>query len=250
MAKISTKNLSTLPDVLQLQRLCKSLATLDAIISDDWSLRYYSYNKNWDKENKEEFFEMRDGSGDEFKILFNQYGAIINGFAHESQMSNWIEREVPPSTFMDKLGKFFGKKETDISQKIWKGVIDSVPPEFKAFILEEPVKSSGTTFCIWRKFTDDKWNIGNIQFPNDDYGDGSVELLYILNNDPSTYVEWAIEYYDEFFEDHELNVKLVKHIYDHELLTKEIVDQINPEIMNYEALKNDFNEIGYDYSGF
>ena len=32
---------------------------------------------------------MRNGSGDEYFILFNLHGAIMKGFAHESPMSPW-----------------------------------------------------------------------------------------------------------------------------------------------------------------
>ncbi len=41
---ISTRDLSQLPDVDPLRRLMQSLAMLDAILSPDWELRYYSFN--------------------------------------------------------------------------------------------------------------------------------------------------------------------------------------------------------------
>lgn len=249
MTKISTRHLPGLPDIETLQRLCKSLATLDAVICREWEYRYYSYNNAWDKDKQEACFSMRNGSGDEFQVLFSQHGSIINGHAHESEMSNWIEKEIQPVTFNEKLNNLFGRKKTIMEQQIWKGVVDSIPDEFKAFIFGEPVKSKGTTFCIWRKTTDDKWNIGNIQFPKDKYGDGSEDLLYIFDNNPATYKKWATEYYEEQFGAHKLKLDLVKHIYDSKPLTKNIVSGLNPNIDDFDKLKDDLNEIGYAYDG-
>jgi len=247
MTKISTKNLAELPDIRTLQRLCKSLATLDAVICPEWEYRYYSYNNAWDKEQGEEYFHMRNGSGDEFQVLFNHQGSIINGCAHESEMYQWIEKEIPPVTLAEKFANLFGKKKTVTEQRIWKGVVDTVPNEFKDFVFGEPIKSKGTTFCIWRKSSEEKWNIGKVQFPKDKYGDGSADLLYILDCNPATYKKWASEYYEEQFEDHKLKLELVKHVYDFKPLTKEVVLGLNPRFEDFEKLKNDLDEIGYAY---
>src|SRR5882762_5224323 len=123
--------------------------------------------------------QMRNGSGDEFLVLFNKAGAVINGFAHESVMSRRKERPVkPPGLF----AKLFGKKKTELRQSIWEGVVDTVPGVFTSFIFGEPIASIGTTFCIWRRYTDNSWQIGNIHLPADVYGDGSEDLLFILDN--------------------------------------------------------------------
>ena len=143
MFELSTQNLSLLPSSKKLKDLCKSISTLEAIISPEWGDRYYSYNNQWSE--TEEVFELRDGQGDQMLILFDYKGVIINGFAHESIMNKW------------------------------KGVIEQVPKEFQEFIYEEPVKSIGTTFCIWKMNSDEKWQIGDIEFPEDNYLDGSAE---------------------------------------------------------------------------
>ncbi|MFY7911026.1 MAG: hypothetical protein ACOVO2_15775 [Emticicia sp.] len=247
MASISTKNLSKIPDIETLKRLCKSLATLDAIICREWEFRYYSYDKNWDKAKGEEYFEMRNGSGDEFHILFCKDGCVINGQAHESEMCNWTEIETQPKTLKGKLSSLLGKTEKELVQTIWKGVVDELPKEFHEFIFGEPIKSKGTTFCIWRLNTDNKWNIGNINFPNDEYGDGSEDLIYILDNAPKTYKKWATEYYEETFEERKLNLEVVKQIYEHKPITKKIIEQLNPELDDIDELKNDLDEIGYEY---
>ncbi|MBK7691913.1 MAG: hypothetical protein IPJ31_12645 [Bacteroidetes bacterium] len=247
MTKISTKNISKIPDIDSLKKLCKALATLDAIICREWELRYYSYDKNWDTTNSEEFFSMRDGSGDEFQILFCKEGSIINGQALESEMCNWKEIEVKPKTLKEKISNAFGKKETEMVQTIWKGVVDELPTEFNHFIFGEPIKSKGTTFCIWRLNNQTEWNIGNIEFPKDKYGDGSEDLIYILDNEPKTYKKWALEYFDETFEEHKLQLELVQHIYDNKPLTKEIILKINPQLDDFQELKIELDEIGYEY---
>lgn len=56
---ISTKELN-LPDRQKLQTICKVISVLDAILSQEWEYRYYSYNNKWSE--NEEFFEIRDGS--------------------------------------------------------------------------------------------------------------------------------------------------------------------------------------------
>jgi len=245
--KISTKNLENLTEIETLKKLCKSISTLDAIICREWEFRYYSYQKNWDKELGEECMEMRNGSGDQFFILFTKFGAVINGFAHESEMANWNEIEIEQKGFIKKM---FGKKETEMKQNIWNGVIETVPKEFKSFLLGEPIKSIGTTFCIWRKYEDKTWKVGDIEFPKDIYSDGSADLLNILDNNPATYRKWALDYYDEHFENTKLKLETIKHIYDLKTITKEIILELNPEIEDFDELKAELKEIGYEKIDF
>jgi hypothetical protein len=228
LKKISTSDLTALPDINTLKKLCKSLATLDAIISRDWEYRYYSYDDN--------FFEMRDGEGDHFQIFFTADGAIINGLAHESEMNRWNTVAIKPVSLSEKIAALFGRKKTEQVQKIWPGVVDSVPKEFK-----ELIKPFGATFCIWRKYTDHKWQIGNIEFPKNKYKDGSEELLSILDNDPATYREWAIDYY----EDVKIKVAVVKHIYEFLPVNEKIVTALNPDLEDIDGLKQELDEIGY-----
>lgn len=84
---VTKKRLEAIPDISSLKKLSQSLATLDAIMSPEWDYRYYSFNSNW--ATGEMMASMRNGSGDEYFILFNSQGAIMKGFAHESAMSPW-----------------------------------------------------------------------------------------------------------------------------------------------------------------
>ena len=211
MNELSTQNLELLPRKEELKNLCKSISVLEAILCPEWEYRYYSYNNNWSEE--EEVFEMRDGQGDQMLILFNKNGVVINGFAHESIMRNW------------------------------KGIRENIPDEFKEFIFGEPVKSIGTTFCIWQTKSDRKWQVGDINFPENNYLDGSKDLLKILDGKPDTYKNWAIEYYEL----DELSIELVEKVYNHKLLTKELINKMNPKLSDIDKLESDLKEIGYKY---
>jgi hypothetical protein len=152
---ISTRDYSLLPDRERLQRVCKAISVLDAIISQEWEYRYYSYNNKW--ADNEEFCEMRNGSGDQMLVLFRQDGCIINGFAHELEQQN-----------KEKLTK-------------------NLPSIFDEFIFGEPVKTIGTTFCLWT--TEQRnWQVGQIE----NYEDNSEEMLNILDGSPQTYINLGV----------------------------------------------------------
>jgi hypothetical protein len=119
-----------LPDIDGLRDLCRSLAVLDAILSPEWEYRYHSFNGDWSRE--EEVASMRNGSGDEYSIVFSPAGAYVRGFAHESVMSPYANEDHEP----------------------WPGVLDSVPEVFRAgvrkpaFCDEDGVPA--VTVCLWR----------------------------------------------------------------------------------------------------
>ena len=207
--------LSILPDVESLKKLSQSLAMLDAIISPDWEYRYYSFNTKWDK--NEMMASMRNGSGDEYFIWFTSQGAIIKGFAHESPMSPFVNEPI----------------------KGWKGILDNVPSEFKEFLTEPAFSIEATTFCIWRKFTDSSWQIGEIDYPDENDPDGMEDLLFVFDGKPETYKDFAEEYYKK-----EIPISSIKGLYEHRILTKELVQTINIEI-SIKDLQKDINEIGY-----
>jgi len=160
---------------------------------------------------------MRNGSGDEYFILFNPYGAIIKGFAYESSMSPYATPSGHP----------------------WAGMLDSVPAEFEDFLSEPAFSIESTTFCIWRKYTDLSWQIGKIDYPLGDNPDGSEDLLSILDEQPSTYKEFAERYYEK-----RVILSAVEHIYQHKALTPEIVAALNADV-SMGTLQSDIEEIGY-----
>lgn len=140
---VQKQRLASLPDVESLKRLSQSLAMLDAILSPDWESRYYSFNSKWSA--GEMMASMRDGSGDDYFILFNSSGAIIKGFAQESPMSPFVNEPI----------------------KVWQGVLESVPSEFQDFLSEPSFSIEATTFCIWRRYSDSSWQVGDIAYPEE-----------------------------------------------------------------------------------
>ncbi|MEO6655099.1 MAG: hypothetical protein ABIO36_03375 [Pyrinomonadaceae bacterium] len=85
LVMVTKARLNELANIENLERLCKSLAMLDAIMSPEWEYRYFSFNSKW--ADRERLASMRNGSGDEYYIWFGAIGAIIKGFDHESEMS-------------------------------------------------------------------------------------------------------------------------------------------------------------------
>ena len=67
---ISTRDLSALADPTTLEKLTQSIAMLEAIVSPEWEYRYFSFNRLWDESKGERMASMRNGSGDEYFIVF------------------------------------------------------------------------------------------------------------------------------------------------------------------------------------
>lgn len=207
---ISTQNYAALPPAADLQRLCKALAVLDAINSPDWEYRYYSYNPVWSDD--EQLLEMRDGEGDQMLVLFCPEGCIINGFSPE------------------------------YDQPAKAQVTRGLPAAFESFMFGEPVNSIGTTFCLWYTPAHG-WQRG----PVENTDDGSEELLYIFDNQPATYAEWATEYYTDESDKKPVTAAAVAPIYRQEPLTKARALALVDEVADWTMLATDLQEIGYPY---
>lgn len=205
---ISTKDYTFLPDAQKLKSICKAISVLDAILSQEWEYRYYSYNNNWS--DHEEFFEMRDGSGDQMLVLFTQNDCVINGFAHEYKQQD--------------------------KQKL----TENLPPIFNEFIFGEPVNSIGTTFCLW-SIEQKNWQTGKLE----NVDDNSEEMLNIFDGNPQTYINWATEYFEESYKESGIPLETVEKIYTCQTLTKEMVLSIVEELEDWEQLEADLKEIGH-----
>lgn len=71
----------SLPSPRELERICRGLATLDAILMPDWEYRYYSFNAAWAP--SERMASMRNGEGDDWFIVFSLAGAFLKSLWHE-----------------------------------------------------------------------------------------------------------------------------------------------------------------------
>jgi hypothetical protein len=209
-----------LPDIPTLRDRCRALAVLDAALSPEWAYRYYSFNSRWAP--NEEMASMRNGSGDEYSIVFGPAGVFIRGFDHESPMSPYALDPPRP----------------------WPGVVDEVPDVF-AHCVNEPAFSLdgvlGASVCVWRQSSDSRWQSGTISFPEGSSDpDGSGWLFELLVDDsPTAYRRFAEEYYEV-----SVNQEAVRHCYSLRPLTDELVRSLNPEL-SFGDLSEDAAEIGY-----
>jgi len=207
---IATNNLQLLPGNKTLQSACKAMAVLDAILCQDWVYRYYSYNSQWSE--GEEFFEMRNGEGDQLLVLFRNEGAVINGYFSEAEQGE-----------KDKL-------------------TDQLPEVFHEFIFGEPVNSAGTTFCVWQ-LNNTPWTTGIPAADNDH----SEELLSPLDGTPATYVKWATDYFKGSYKETGIPLETVARIFALEPLTKEMVLSLVDHLEDWNQLTEDLIEISYPY---
>ena len=138
---ISTRDLTLLPDVDGLRRTLQSMAMLDAVLCPEWQDRYYSFNAAWGI--GQQMGSMRNGSGDDFFAHFGPAGCWVKGFAHEYPMSPYSESP----------------------KRVWSGVLDSVPDEFAGCLREPAFTVEDVTFCIWRRYGDNRWQVGPVAFP-------------------------------------------------------------------------------------
>ena len=188
---------------------------LDAILMPEWEHRYYSFNSKWAE--NEQMASMRNGQGDGWYCGFGLPGAFLKGFDHESLMSPWT-MEIP---------------------KVWPGVLETVPEVFKSFASEPAFSMKDTTFCIWRSIQDPRWSVGKISFPVGDDPDGSEWMLSIFDGNPSSYMEFAADYYER-----PVSLRAIQRIYGHSPLTSELVRELNSTV-EFASLLPDAAEIGY-----
>ncbi len=207
---ISTKKPTSLPDRKSLQRMCKAISVLDAILSQEWEYRYYSYNSAWTKQ--EECFEMRGDQGDQMLILFREEGCVINGFAHEAEQQDKTK------------------------------VTKNLPAMFDKFIFGEPVNSIGTTFCLWTTASE-SWQVGELK----KHDDNSAEMLAIFDGRPQTYIDWATEYFEESYKERGIPLDTVVSIYQEKTLTRKMVLSIVDDLEDWKQLEADLKEIDYPY---
>lgn len=186
------------------------MSVLDAVLCQDWVYRYHSYNSEWSE--GEEFFEMRNGEGDQLLILFRAEGTVINGFSADAEQ---VEKE----------------KLTAL-----------LPEVFHEFIFAEPVQSVGTTFCVWKLVGKD-WQTGILS----DIDDHSQELLSPLDGQASTYQKWATTYFEGSYPEQGIPLHIVSSIYDQEPLTAEMVQLLSTQLEDWEQLQEDLMEISYPY---
>lgn len=200
----------SLPGIQEMLQLSQALAVLDAILCPEWEYRYFSFNASWGENQR--LGSMRNGEGDDWLVYFNDLGAVIKGFAHQSPMA------------------------TDCP---WPGVLDHLPDEFSDFRNEAAFSIPQTTFCLWRLNDDSSWNVGPVELPEGTDPDGSKLLLPFLDGNPETYRQWGESYYAA-----RINPRAVEHIYRHDPLNPFIIKSLNMDVQ-LDEVRHEIQEIGY-----
>jgi hypothetical protein len=168
-----------LPAVDVLRKRCPALAVLECVI--DGGEPYYTYTREW---GADEAALMRNGSGDEWAVVFTADGAFIRVFDHESAMTPYRASD----------------------RGLWPGLLAGMPAVFGVHV-EEPAFCDDdgqflATAVLWRLPSDDRWQAGaGITFPPprgryDSGPDGSVMLEILLDDIADRYVAFADDYYE------------------------------------------------------
>ncbi len=207
-----------LPDIGAVRRVSRALAVLDLVLGgDDDILPFFAFDARWSE--TEEAALMRDGSGNEYSIVFSPAGAFAYGFDHESPMSPYTS-----------------------GMHLWPGLLDGVPEVFHAARDEPAFCDEGVpraTVCFWRTATDDAWRSGPVEVN----GDGANYLFDLLaDGRPEAYLSFAEDYFGV-----ELDIEPIRHIYALMPLTEYVVSSLNRE-RRLPDLTDGIAEIGYPRS--
>lgn len=72
-----------MPEPAALLRTCRGIAALDAMLSESWESRYYSFDRGWDPKGGVQVASMRNGCGDDWFIAFTPADVFVKAFWHE-----------------------------------------------------------------------------------------------------------------------------------------------------------------------
>jgi hypothetical protein len=211
-----------LPAIDVLRNRCQALAVLECVIGGGEPC--YTYDREW---GADEAALMRNGSGDEWAVVFTEDGAFIRVFDHESAMTPYRAPD----------------------HELWPGLLDGMPAEFGVHV-EEPAfcDEDGqllATAVLWRLHGDDRWQAGaGITFPpprgpHDSGPDGSGMLDILLDDIADRYVAFAEDYYGT-----RVDRSAVEHIITRIPLTDAVVRALDPEA-TLADLRADVVAIGY-----
>ena len=208
-----------LPDPPTVRRISRALAVLDLILNDDDDLlNFFSFDARWSE--TEEAALMRDGSGNEYSIVFSPAGAFAYGFDHESPMSPYANGHKP-----------------------WPGLLDGVPEVFHAARDEKAFSDDGVpraTVCFWRTTDAPVWSSGPVESAHRDGADRLFEL--VADGRPEAYLTFAEEYYEVA-----LDLDAIRHVYALMPLSEYVVTSLNRQ-RRLRDLSEGIAEIGYPRS--
>ncbi|GAA3255176.1 hypothetical protein ACFO1B_47910 [Dactylosporangium siamense] len=190
-----------LPSIDVLRQRCRALAMLDVIVGGD----YYTYDLAW---GIDQAASMRNGSGEEYDVVFTTDGVFIRGVYHESPLFQ-------------------------ANGHMWPGLLDGLPDEFSSQVTEpafsHPDGTLYASFVLWRRTEDDRWHAGdNIDFrPASDVEvdpDGSWLLDILFDDITEKYHQHAEEVYQV-----DVPRPAIDHVVALRPLTDAVIRALNPE---------------------
>ncbi|MBB4741875.1 hypothetical protein BJY16_005334 [Actinoplanes octamycinicus] len=205
-----------LPAIEVVRQRCKALTVLDAIVEGD----YYTYEPAW---GAGEAAAMRNGSGEEYDIVFTEHGVFIRGLYHESPMIQIAEG------------------------RLWPGLLDGLPEEFRPQVDEPAFSWDGrlnATFVLWRRTGDDRWHAGDgIDLSPADVDEEDPDGSWLLDVLFDDIAEQYAQYADEVLEI-ELPPAAIEHVVAFRPLTGEAIRALNPDA-DLAHVRSEAARIGY-----
>lgn len=193
------------------------MAMLDAILCPDPLNRYFTFGGAWIPERQGTSASMRNGSGDEYDIVFDDSGVFIRGLDHKSPMADG---------------------------ESWPGLTESVPHVFHEYVYNSVFSYEDdlqATVVIWRQTDDEHWSCGDIHFPEGHQDpDGSARLFSIVLDGTASAYKLHAE------DQHEIHVNLgaVRELFAGTPLTNDLLHRLNPSL-SITDLAEDATVIGY-----
>jgi hypothetical protein len=146
-----------LPPPTALERICRGLAALDAMLCAEWEGRLYSFNQAWNPDRGERMASMRSGSGDDWFLVFAPGGVFLKAFWHE----------------------YPGE---DVA-----AIYEGLPDSLAAQLTEPAFSMADVTFGGWHDGT--RWTLRGNAAP-------MLDELTMLTGDPMRYQAYASSYFE------------------------------------------------------
>ena len=153
---------------------------------------------------------IRNGSGDDVFVLFNEHGCFVKGYSHE----------FPTPSFPSK--SFY----------------DSVPAVLQEAAIEPAFSPNNVSYCFWRLHGWEEWQSA---VDESELDPNAFFLLYDLTYLPVSYTRFAQEYFEK-----EVDPTIVADILKGVPISASMATALNSEI-DFNSLKTDVQEIGLPY---
>jgi hypothetical protein len=211
--------MTPLPLIAELIRRTKALAALDLILSSDWQYRYYSFNSVWSS--AEQMASMRNGSGDEWWLIFHTDGwAALKGIAPDSVASS------------------------SAGSSLSTAIRAAVPSALADFANDRALRWDDTGFAYFLLPSSQRWHRVNDDTPFSALDAGESELLRHLSGTPADYVAFAENYYEK-----PVPIAVVTDVFQLAPITSQIVSALNADLKLEDIAEELHNEIGYPSGG-